>query len=231
MQTAHSRRAVTIAVAVAGLLASAGLLNITAVADDKVPLGGGTGIVVDGSYCTLATIGRDKSGALVGFTAAHCGGPGAGVVAEGAENRGPLGTVVAAGSGLDYAVIKFDAGKVTALANYDGFAINGIGADPEWHQPECKLAAATGDFCGRNNTLPGPGPRMAIRGPFKPGDDGGPVTSDNLLVGMITGGVGPLPPIVGQPPVEYIDLIKFSAILADVSANGGPGSGFVPLRA
>jgi hypothetical protein len=39
--------------------------------------------VVDDSYCTLATIGHDTTGALVGFTAAHCGGPGAGYVIPG----------------------------------------------------------------------------------------------------------------------------------------------------
>jgi hypothetical protein len=48
-------------------------------------LGGGAGIVVDGTYCTLASIGHQKSGQLVGFTAGHCGGPGAPVVAEGAR--------------------------------------------------------------------------------------------------------------------------------------------------
>lgn len=46
-----------------------------AAADGAVPLGGGVGIVVDGRYCTLTTIGHDKTGELVGFTASHCGGP------------------------------------------------------------------------------------------------------------------------------------------------------------
>ena len=46
--------------------------------NDKVPIGGGAGIVVDGdTYCTLTAIGNDKTGALIGFTSAHCGGPGA----------------------------------------------------------------------------------------------------------------------------------------------------------
>jgi hypothetical protein len=55
----------------------AGLLAPTAAADGAVPLGGGAGIVVAGTYCTLATIGHDKTGELVGFTAGHCGGTGA----------------------------------------------------------------------------------------------------------------------------------------------------------
>jgi hypothetical protein len=41
----------------------------TAAADGKVPLGGGAGIIVgDETYCTLATIGHDGAGELVGFT-------------------------------------------------------------------------------------------------------------------------------------------------------------------
>lgn len=34
-------------------------------ADDKVILGGGAGIIVGGSYCTLGTIGHDSTGELV----------------------------------------------------------------------------------------------------------------------------------------------------------------------
>lgn len=104
----------TIVGTVVALVASAGVLSsaATAAADDKVVLGSGAGIVVDGRYCTLATIGHDHVGDLVGFTAGHCGGPGATVVAKGADNHGPVGTVAAVGDGLDYGVIKFDPAKV-----------------------------------------------------------------------------------------------------------------------
>ena len=67
--------------AVALLATSAG---VPAHADAPVPLGGGSGIVVDGdTFCTLTTIGHDNRGKLVGFTSAHCGGPGHEVAAEG----------------------------------------------------------------------------------------------------------------------------------------------------
>lgn len=66
-----------------------------------LPLGGGAGIIVDGTYCTLTTIGHDKAGELVGFTAASCGGPDSPVVAEGSEDLGPVGTVVAANGDLN----------------------------------------------------------------------------------------------------------------------------------
>jgi len=215
---------------------AAGVVPPPAWADGQVVLGGGAGIVVDGSYCTLTTIGHDKTGQLVGFTAGHCGGPPAPVVAEDAETRGTVGTVVTANGDLDYSVIRFDPSKVTPTANFAGFAINGIGRDPEWHQPECKLGAATGDFCSGNSSLPGPGTRMAMPGHFQPGDDGGPVTSDNLLIAMIHDGTYVPPPslvagIPAGPSREFTNLRKFSAILNDVNANGGPGAGFSPVPA
>lgn len=221
---------------VATLAVPGALLGTVAAADDKVVLGGGAGIIVEGSYCTLTTIGHDRAGDLVGFTAAHCGGPPAQIVAEGAENHGTVGTVVAANGDLDYSVIRFDPSKVTPTANFAGFPINGIGSDPEWHQPECKLGAATGDFCSRNSSLPGPGTRMAMSGLFQPGDDGGPVTSDNLLIAMIRDGTFVPPPslllgIPAGPSYDFTNLRKFSAILADANANGGPGAGFVPIPA
>jgi hypothetical protein len=200
-------------------------------AEDEIPFGGGAGIVVDGSYCTLTTIGHDNTGELVGFTAAHCGGPGAQVVAESAQERGPLGSVVAANDGLDYSVIKFDAAKVAPTAHFDGFAINGIGPDPDFHQPECKLGAATGDYCSGNSSLPGPGPRMWMQGLFQPGDDGGPVTSDDLLIAMIIGGRFGFPPVGLASTVPRTHLLTFSAILGDVNAHGGPGAGFTPIPA
>ena len=56
-------------------------------ADSPVTLGGGSGLVVNGeTLCTLTTIGTDNRGSLIGFTSAHCGGPGAVVAAEGDES-------------------------------------------------------------------------------------------------------------------------------------------------
>lgn len=105
----------------------AGLL-LAPTASATVPLGGGAGIMVDGTLCTLTTIGHDKSGDLVGFTAASCGGPGSPVAALGG---GPIGSVVAVEpSLLKYGVIKFDPAEVAPTDNFAGFAINGIGPDP-----------------------------------------------------------------------------------------------------
>ena len=66
------------------------------------------------TLCTLTAIGNDNRGNLIGFTSAHCGGPGERVAAEGAEAAGVLGTMVAGNDALDYAVIQFDPQKVAA---------------------------------------------------------------------------------------------------------------------
>jgi hypothetical protein len=216
-----------VGVAVA-LVASAGVLSPTAAADDKVPLGGGAGVVVDGSHCTLNSIGHDNNRELVGFTAAHCGGPGAKVVAEGAENHGSLGTVAAVGDGLDYSVIRFDPAKVSPTANFAGFPIDGIGPDPDLGNPACTLGAATGDECSHIVTVPGPGPGRSMLAPFQPGDDGRPVTSDDLLIGLVRDGYTIPGDLLGNLPMPETEFILFSAILSDVNAKGGPGAGFSP---
>jgi hypothetical protein len=103
-----------------GIATVAGLLAPTASADGSAILGGGAGIIVSGTNCTLTTIGHDGSGELVGFTAGSCGGTGAPVMAEASQASGPVGTVAFSAGGkdtLDYAVIKFDPGKVVPINN------------------------------------------------------------------------------------------------------------------
>jgi hypothetical protein len=200
--------------------------------DTMVPIGGGAGIVIDGdTYCTLTAIGNDKTGALIGFTSAHCGGPGAQVAAESAPDAGVLGTMVAGNDGLDYAVIRFDPAKVTPVANWNGFAINGIGADPTFGQVACKLGRTTGYSCG---VTWGPGEELGtivnqVCG--RPGDSGAPVTVNNRLVGMIHGAFSDAIPTC---IIKYIPLhtpaitMSINAILADLAARDRPGAGFVP---
>ncbi len=224
-----------LAAAVTVLLISVGLTGPKASADDKLPLGGGAAIVIDGdTFCTLTTIGTDNTGQLVGFTSAHCGGPGAQVSAEGAPARGPVGTMVAGNDTLDYAVIRFDPAKVTPVANFSGFEINGIGPDPAFGDVACKQGRTTGNSCGVT-WGPGQDPGtivMQVCG--QPGDSGGPVTVNNLLVGMIHGAFSDnLPACV----IKYIPLhtpavvMSMNAVLADVAAKNRPGAGFVPVPA
>ena len=228
MRFAHG---LPIAAVVAGLLSF--LAPTVATAADKVVVGGGAGIVVnDETLCTLTAIGTDNQGNLVGFTSAHCGGPGAQVAAENAEAAGTLGVMTSGNDALDYAVIKFDPAKVTPVGNYNGFVINGLGPDPTFGQIACKLGRTTGYSCG---VTWGPGEQPGtilsqICG--QPGDSGAPVTVGNQLVGMIHGAFSnELPTCV----IRYIPLHtpavaeSINAILADLTAKGRPGAGFVPV--
>ncbi|MHA7666450.1 S1 family peptidase [Mycolicibacterium sp. HS_4_1] len=224
------RLAPLFATAIALLGVSAG---VPAHADVPVPLGGGSGIVVDGdTFCTLTTIGHDNRGKLVGFTSAHCGGPGHEVAAEGAENRGNLGVMVAGSQPLDYAVIEFDPAKVQPLNNVNGFQIDGIGPDPAFGQVACKLGRTTGYTCGVT-WGPGQDPGTIVDQVCgQPGDSGAPVTVDNKLVGMIHGAFSDdLPTCV----VKYVPLhtpavtVSINAVISDLDAKNRPGAGYVPI--
>jgi hypothetical protein len=207
----------------------------TSRADDRVILGGGSGIVINGdTFCTLTTIGDDSRGNLIGFTSAHCGGPGAQVASERAQASGVVGTMVAGNEGLDYAVIQFDPQKVQPVNTIDGFEIDGLGPDPAFGENACKLGRTTGFSCGVT-WGPGDKPGTIINQVCgQPGDSGAPVTVDNMLVGMIHGAFSEdLPTCV----VKFIPLhtpavtMSMTAVLDDITAKNRPGSGFVPVGA
>lgn len=207
----------------------------SALADARVPLGGGAGIVINGdTMCTLTTIGGDAAGELIGFTSAHCGGPGAQVAAEGAENAGVLGTMVAGNDNLDYAVIKFDPAKVTPVANFNGFLISGIGPDPAFGEIACKQGRTTGNSCGVTwGAGQNPG-TIVMQVCGQPGDSGAPVTVNYELVGMIHGAFSDNLPtcIVKYIPLHTPAVVQsFNAILGDINAKHRPGAGFNPLPA
>ncbi len=231
MQTAHRCFVAVVAVLLPLLMWP----SLAAAADVRIPMGGGAGIVVNGdTMCTLTTIGSDSSGALIGFTSAHCGGPGAQVAAEAAENAGPLGTMVAGNDVLDYAVIKFDPAKVTPVANYNGFLITGIGPDPSFGQVACKQGRTTGNSCGVTWGMGQDPGTIVMQVCGQPGDSGAPVTVNNQLIGMIHGAFSDnLPSCI----TKYIPLhtpavvTSFNAVLGDINAKHRPGAGFTPLPA
>lgn len=204
-----------------------------AYAEPPVVLGGGSGIVVNGeSFCTLTTIGHDNAGRLIGFTSAHCGGPGAVVSAEADPNAGVVGTMVAGNDLLDYAVIEFDPQKVTPTNDVNGFRIDGLGPDPVFGEVACKLGRTTGYSCGVT-WGPGKDPGTIVNQVCgQPGDSGAPVTVNNRLVGMIHGAyTEDLPTCV----VKFVPLhtpavtMSFNTQLADITAKNRPGTGFVPV--
>ena len=211
----------------------AAVVTAAPAAADPITLGGGSGIAVDGdAFCTLTAIGHDNRGDLIGFTSAHCGGPGAQVAAEGAQDAGPVGVMVAGNDELDYAVIKFDPAKVTPTNNVKGFVIDGLGPDPTFGEIACKLGRTTGYSCGVT-WGPGKDPGTIVNQVCgQPGDSGAPVTVGTKLVGMIHGAfTDGLPTCV----VKYIPLhtpavtMSFNTQLADIEAKNRSGSGFVPV--
>ncbi|WP_024442051.1 MULTISPECIES: hypothetical protein [unclassified Mycobacterium] len=190
-----------------------------------VILGGGAAIVVDGnSYCTLTTIGHDRAGDVVGFTGAVCGGPGASVAVVGTDTT--VGTIVAVNGDLRYAVIKFDVPDLIPVSDYAGVVINGIGADPVFDSLVCKYGPTTPGICDRIS-FDG-WPRMTMFGQFEAGDVGAPATMDGRLVGLVYGGAATMGGKY-RPAKPLTYFTRFSAILADVNAGDGPGSGFVPI--
>lgn len=228
-------RCLTIFAVIVAVSALCAVSAPSAHADGPIPLGGGSAIVIEGdTFCTLTAIGKDNRGNLVGFTSAHCGGPGERVAAEGAESAGVLGTMVAGNDALDYAVIQFDPQKVQPVNNVKGFEIDGLGPDPKLGDIACKLGRTTGYSCGVT-WGPGEQPGTIINQVCgQPGDSGAPVTVNNLLVGMIHGAFSEdLPTCV----VKYIPLhtpavtMSFNTQLADITAKNRPGSGFVPVGA
>lgn len=231
LRTAH--RWLSPAAAIVALIPPCAPAGGVAGAVDKVPMGGGAGIVVNGdTLCTLTAIGTDSRGTLVGFTSAHCGGPGAQVAAEGQDSAGVVGTMVAGNDSLDYAVIQFDPDKVAPVNDFKNFLITGIGPDPTFGQIACKLGRTTGYSCGVT-WGPGEQPGTIVNQVCgQPGDSGAPVTVDNQLVGMIHGALSDnLPTCV----VKYIPLHtpavteSINAVLGDVNAKNRPGAGFVPI--
>ena len=66
---------------------------------------------------------------------------------------------------------------------------------------------------------------------FQPGDEGRPVTADNLLIGVARRGWVTSPDLLsgGWQYSRRPMLVLFSAILGDVNAKGGPGAGLSPI--
>ncbi len=94
-------------------------------------------------------------------------------------------------------------------------------AAPEPAAPKqaCKLGRGTGLNC---YDLAPAGVDTAGEEWWKPGDDGSPITIDNLLIAMVRDGSFPAAPLDQSGP----GIVMFKAILDDLNAKGGPGAGF-----
>ncbi|WP_280239784.1 serine protease [Nocardia abscessus] len=212
--------------AAAALAAATALFGApgTAHAEPSTVLGGGSGIVVGGqNICTLTTIGRDSSGRLVGFTAAHCGGAGATVAAENNRDAGAVGTVDYADSTMDYSVVVFDPGIVAPVNQVGGTTITGLGGPARPPDTVCKEGRTTGRTCGvAYGDVFTSGNLTWTQTCVVEGDSGAPLVVGTTLVGMVNGYLAV--PCLG--PQLGTDI---TAVVADVNARGGAGAGFQPI--
>jgi hypothetical protein len=191
----------TVIAALCALLAltSLGVSTATA-APPKTNLGGGSGLLFpEGrggfSACTLTAIGHDQDNALVGLTAGHCGDAGTPVLAESARSAGTLGQITYSDEVLDYAIIRFDAGKVNPVQRVGGVTIRGLRTQaPQFLELMCKEGRTTGNTCGVTWFSDGFAHFSQIC--VVEGDSGSPVVVGDRLVGMVNayyffGCVGP----------------------------------------
>ncbi|WP_216893312.1 S1 family peptidase [Nocardia alni] len=237
-----------------------------------VALGGGSGLIVGklarnlgpitntGEFvCSLATIGHDRAGRLVGLTAGHCGPPGTAVIAENAVSAGVVGTIESSTGksrgdqqGLDYAIIEFDPAKVTPMRTVGGTTISSIGATPARGATVCHSGRTSGSNCGvvlgsfrtvldgLTAPLPGGdgvwsglspdiGNRILDKATSAPGDSGGPVTDGDRLVGIQEGVITP-PFIPAEVPLHIAAVfVPIDRVMRGIDATGGIGAGFRPI--
>ncbi|KAA8888372.1 trypsin-like peptidase domain-containing protein [Nocardia colli] len=205
-------------------------------AEPGVMLGGGSGIILDDyELCTLTTIGRDGAGRLVGLTAGHCALIGDPIASEQDWGAGDVGRVVDVNDDLDYAVIEFDPAKVTPVRQIGGTTIAGLGTYPGQGGVVCENGRSTGFDCGI--VWGHLGDRILNQTCSRPGDSGGPVTVDDLLVGMNNGRVVGVAGIdlnvecvtAANPVHSPAFTHSITDILRAIDAGGGPGSAFRPI--
>ncbi len=237
-----------------------------------VALGGSSGLIVGklaqnigpvtdtGEFvCSLATIGHDRAGRLIGLTAGHCGPPGTPVVAENAVSAGAVGTIESSTGksrgdqeGLDYAIIAFDPAKVSPVRTVGRTTIASLGAPPGRDATVCNNGRTSGWNCGvvlgsmravldgLTASVPGGdgvwsglspdlGARMLDRATSAPGDSGGPVTAGDRLVGIQEGVITP-PFIPAEVPLHIAAVfVPIDRVMARIDATDGIGAGFRPI--
>ncbi|WP_280511257.1 serine protease [Nocardia farcinica] len=196
-----------------------------AVADPGAPvIGGGSGIIVDDMYeCTVTTVGHDSAGRLVGLTAGHCGEPGAEVYSETDRGAGVVGRFVYSNHELDYAVIQFQPGAITPVNRIGNVTITGLGGPAQFPMIVCKEGRTTGNTCGVAwGDVFGTNVETWAQMCVVEGDSGAPVVVGSTLVGMVNAylAIACFGPEVGT---------NMTAIMNDLNARGGVGSGYVPI--
>ena len=221
-------------VAVAAVAATVALVpSGPAEAAPRATVGGGSGIIVAGNaLCTMTAVGHDRTGRLVGLTAAHCGGIGNTVQAERNRKAGVIGSIVTRSSSLDVAVIALNSSRVKAVRQVGKARISRIGSYPKPFSNVCKAGRTTGFTCGPTLVHDGNAALNYVCADH--GDSGGPIIVGGRLVGMLNGalrvaGAGtPSIPCVDPAFPVYSPMIatKMTDILGPLNKTSRVGSGF-----
>lgn len=180
---------VLLAVLAATVLAGWASPAVATAAQAKIPLGGGSGILIlkggnSASACTLTTIGHAKTGELIGITAGHCGTAGQKVLSETFSDRGQAGVITYSDPKDDIAIIEFNKSVVTPLRTVNGLTIRSIDTRPiGFPTIACKQGRTTGNTCGVAWFSDGDVhfSQMCVI----EGDSGSPVVVGDRLVGMV----------------------------------------------
>lgn len=209
--------------------------------ENRVPVGAGSGIHLSpGMACTMAAVGYDRTGRLIGLTAADCVDPKmpleTQVSADLAPGLGSVGKVVAGSRELDYAVVALDPTKVNPVRMLAGDRqISGVAPFPGQLSQVCGFGAVTGYDC--SIVLGAYQGYMFTQTCTALGDIGGPILADGHVVGMIqhdytSPGLGITLPVcraaanmVHAPTVA----MPMDRILNDINAHALPGAGFQPM--
>jgi len=217
--------------AVALILFALFVSPVVASAQDLIPIGPGTPLVysngVSDVYCTLGISGYDSTNLLVGLSAAHCGDIGTDVFIEESRDLGPIGRVVRTNVHLDSAVILLDSSKVRPVNQMRGVVVNEIGAAPRLAQWVCKQGETTGNTCGFSigHGFARDDKSMSIVCVAE-GDSGGPVVVGDRLIGITTDRIPKGLPVAMVPCPTLLLSVDMGALLADLNASPGYGSGF-----
>ncbi|MFT3716756.1 MAG: S1 family peptidase [Gordonia sp. (in: high G+C Gram-positive bacteria)] len=198
----------------------------------KAKIGGGSGIIIDRKYaCTMTTVGHDRSGSLIGLTAAHCGKVGSTIRSERNPKAGIIGRFVLRSKSGDFAVVRLDPSRVQPVRQVGQARIVGVGRYPRTGNV-CKMGRTTGYTCGP--VLEVSGARSANYVCANHGDSGGPVIRGNRVVAMLNGATdvaGVVLPCYspGIPVFTPMVATKMSDIVASLTRYGHAGAGFRPI--
>ncbi len=191
--------------------------------------GPGTPIYVgDGALCTMTVAGTDADGRKVGITAGHCGQVGDTVTSADSWQVGPSGTIVHTNPNLDYAVVELGS-NAEITKDYNNVHATSVGGTAQPGEIVCKTGVATNETCGMTLTVDQV--KQVNQVCSMAGDSGAPLYQGGRVVGMINGGIMPVPLNVAcQTPWQGAlhtptASVRMDAVMNDLNATGAPGRG------